>query len=113
MLGYLACAALMPLAAAELKVPSLTGPGRTSATFKGRCGSTCAKDLEAPDAASTSPASNIANNFNVLSASVIVFLHSFFRCYPRELKPHFPDKGSGLARVKAFHDVMRGRDITK
>src|SRR5260370_15985675 len=97
MLGYLACAALMPLAAAELKVPSLTGPGRTSATFKARCGSTCAKDLEACDATSTSPANNIANNFNVLSASVIVFLHSFLWCHPREFTPHFPGSKARLS----------------
>src|ERR1700722_389828 len=67
----------MPLAAAELNVPSLTGPGKTSATFKGLFGSTCATDTDACDTASPNPTNIIAANFSSPRRSVIVSLHCF------------------------------------
>src|SRR4029079_60037 len=73
MLGYLACAAFIPLAAAELNVPSLTGPGKTSATFKGRWGSACASERDDGAPANTAAASSAANTFITLIDSVIVF----------------------------------------
>src|ERR1700720_876378 len=91
MLGNFFCASLTPLSAAALKVPSVIGPGRISATFNWRLVSACAH-------ASTGNNANPIANMNILRIDLSLLF----------LKYH-----AVIARTHSHQNFFASHDVTK